>query len=143
MKFYSSVLVKVSRCFFDFANCYQLVCFSSSGVGQESDKNSLLPPGTAGTLSPKSLRCLLFNARSLCNKLRDLTACLTSEMFELIFVTESWLHTDIPNSVLVHDSISLFIAAIDALLEAVQPFLFIVKSKVYVFVSQISLMIWK
>jgi len=42
----------------------------------------------------------MFNARSLCNKLPELQHVLYSNNFGIVCVTESWLHTDIPDSLL-------------------------------------------
>ena len=40
----------------------------------------------------------MFNARSICNKFPDLYALLSCNMYDLIFVTETWTHADIPDS---------------------------------------------
>ena len=41
--------------------------------------------------SPKNLRCLLLNARSLRNKVLDLQALLLEDYFPVIAITETWL----------------------------------------------------
>ena len=41
--------------------------------------------------SPKNLRCLLLNARSLRNKVLDLKALLREDYFPVISITETWL----------------------------------------------------
>ena len=41
--------------------------------------------------SPKNLRCLLLNARSLRNKVLDLQALLLEDYFLVIAITETWL----------------------------------------------------
>ena len=47
------------------------------------------------------LRCKLFNARSLRNKLDNLSCLLQSAAFDLIFTTESWLRNDLPDSIVL------------------------------------------
>jgi len=49
------------------------------------------------------LRCTLFNARSLLNKLPDLHSVLYSGNYDCVFVTESWLNTDITDGFLDPD----------------------------------------
>ena len=44
------------------------------------------------------------NARSLCNKLIDLNILLLASDFDLIFVTETWLHSAITDSLLLSKS---------------------------------------
>ena len=51
------------------------------------------------------LRCKLFNARSLCNKLPSLHLLLHSYEFDIIFITESWLNCDLPDSLLLSSSL--------------------------------------
>ena len=41
--------------------------------------------------SPKNLRCVLLNARSLRNKVLDLQALLLEDYFPMIAITETWL----------------------------------------------------
>ena len=50
------------------------------------------------------LRCKLFNARSLCNKLSNLHLLLHSYDFDIIFITESWLNGDLSDSLLLSGS---------------------------------------
>ena len=50
------------------------------------------------------MRCKLFNAQSLCNKLNDLNILLLASDFDLIFVIETWLHSDINDSLLLSNS---------------------------------------
>ena len=50
------------------------------------------------------LRCKLFNARSLCNKLSNLHLLLHSNDFDIIFFTESWLNGDLSDSLLLSGS---------------------------------------
>ena len=45
-----------------------------------------------------NVACLMFNARSLCNKLVELHYLLYSSKFDILLVTESWLHAGITNS---------------------------------------------
>ena len=47
------------------------------------------------------MSCKLFNARSLCNKLTTLYMLLNSAKYDIIFVTETWLHSDFPDSLLL------------------------------------------
>ena len=50
------------------------------------------------------LRCKLFNARSLKNKLDNLSCLLQSSDFDVIFVTESLLRHDFPDSLLLSNT---------------------------------------
>ena len=50
------------------------------------------------------LRCKLFNARSLKNKLDNLSGLLQSSDFDVIFVTESLLRHDFPDSLLLSNT---------------------------------------
>ena len=47
-----------------------------------------------------NVACLMFNARSLCNKLVELHYLLYSSKFDILLVTESWLHAGITNGLL-------------------------------------------
>ena len=47
-----------------------------------------------------NVACLMFNARSLCNKLVELHYLLYSSKFDILLVTESWLHPGITNGLL-------------------------------------------
>lgn len=49
------------------------------------------------------IKCILFNARSIVNKLSDLYILLNNYYYDFIFFTESWLTANIPNSLLVQD----------------------------------------
>ena len=44
------------------------------------------------------LKCLVFNARSICANLTDFYHVLNSGEFDIILVTETWLKEAIPNS---------------------------------------------
>ena len=46
------------------------------------------------------IRCCLLYARSLCNKLADLYCLLYTDRIDILFVTESWLHSSIPDGLL-------------------------------------------
>ena len=46
------------------------------------------------------LRSLLFNARSIVNKLSELHHLLYNVGYDLLLITETWLHSDIPSSLL-------------------------------------------
>ena len=50
------------------------------------------------------MKCKLFNARSLRNKLDNLQLLLTAAEYDVIFVTETWLREDIPDALLVQGS---------------------------------------
>ena len=50
------------------------------------------------------VRSLLFNARSVCNKIPDLHTLLFAETYEFIFITETWMNIDIPDSMLILNS---------------------------------------
>jgi len=52
-------------------------------------------------LSKTSLECILFNSRSIVNKLTDLHKILSDYSFDIIFITESWTNDSIPNSMIV------------------------------------------
>ena len=52
----------------------------------------------------KHLKCLYFNARSICNKLKDFYILLKSERHDIIFVSETWLTGKIANSEIVQNS---------------------------------------
>ena len=47
-----------------------------------------------------SLRCCLFNARSIVNKLSELHQILYVDNYDTVFVTETWLHEEICNGML-------------------------------------------
>ena len=47
------------------------------------------------------LICLLFNARSICNKVHELYQILCESKYDFIFITESWLNENITNSFLL------------------------------------------
>ena len=59
------------------------------------------------------LRCKLFNARSLCNKLSNLHLLLHSYDFDIIFITESWLNGDLSDSLLLSGSSYYILRKID------------------------------
>ena len=50
------------------------------------------------------IKCKLFNARSLYNKIDLLSVLLLPNDFDLIFVTESWLHSSVPDGLLLSNS---------------------------------------
>lgn len=57
------------------------------------------------------LKCYLFNARSLNNKLDSLKFLLQIQIYDIIFVTETWLNPKIPDALLLagsNDSYSIF-----------------------------------
>jgi len=47
---------------------------------------------------------ILYNAQSLVNKLCELHHILYHDKFDLVFVTETWLHADIPSGLLDPES---------------------------------------
>ena len=47
-----------------------------------------------------ALKCTLFNARSLMNKLSALHTLLDTHSYDCIFITESWLYPEVPNGLL-------------------------------------------
>ena len=52
-----------------------------------------------------NLSCtILFNARSISNKLPELHALLSSMKYDIVFITESWLNPNIPDSVVLFHS---------------------------------------
>ena len=46
------------------------------------------------------LKCTLINARSICNKLPELYYLLYANDYDILLFTESWLNTNIPDSLL-------------------------------------------
>ena len=50
------------------------------------------------------IKSKLFNARSLYNKIDLLSVLLLPNDFDLIFVTESWLHSSVPDGLLLSNS---------------------------------------
>ena len=46
------------------------------------------------------LNCILINARSLKNKINEFRALLFSELYDFIFVTESWLNDTVSDGIL-------------------------------------------
>ncbi len=46
------------------------------------------------------LKCIYFNARSLCNKLPNLDWVLSNENYDLIAITETWLGPNVPDSLI-------------------------------------------
>jgi len=54
-----------------------------------------IKPETASNVA-----CVMFNARSLCNKLVELHYLLYLSKFDILLITESWLHEGITNDLL-------------------------------------------
>jgi len=54
-----------------------------------------IKPETASNVA-----CVMFNARSLCNKLVELHYLLYLSKFDILLITESWLHEGITNGLL-------------------------------------------
>jgi hypothetical protein len=50
-----------------------------------------------------SIECILFNSRSLLNKLDSLSSLLLSKKYSLIAVTETWLSSKVRDSTLISD----------------------------------------
>jgi len=50
--------------------------------------------------APCMIKCVLLNARSICNKLPELYQLLYGEMYDVILITESWLNSNIGNSLI-------------------------------------------
>ena len=72
----------------------------STGGTAASGKGS-----TESTQIMRLLRCKLFNAHSLCNKLAVFHMLLNSSEYNIIFVTESWPRSDFSDSLLLPNSI--------------------------------------
>ena len=51
-------------------------------------------------MSSTALNCLVFNARSICANLCDFHHILDSSEFDIIFITETWLKTAVPDSII-------------------------------------------
>ena len=49
------------------------------------------------------LKCKMFNARSLCNKMNELKTFVNYEKPDLLFITETWLNSFTPDSLIVHE----------------------------------------
>ena len=69
---------------------------SSAGVTRDNNQGYEASTGI--------LRCKLFNASSLMNKLDNLSRVLQSSHFDVIFVTESWLRHDFPDALLLSNT---------------------------------------
>ena len=50
----------------------------------------------------KSLRCYLFNSRSICNKLSAINYVLKTESFDIIFICETWLNESILDTEIIY-----------------------------------------
>ena len=50
------------------------------------------------------MKCIVFNARSVCNKLLELHYLLYGHDYDVILTTETWLNAKVPNSILDPDS---------------------------------------
>jgi hypothetical protein len=48
------------------------------------------------------LSCVLFNARSLNSKLQELNSLFHSEQFDILCITESWLHVSVDDSIILN-----------------------------------------
>ena len=48
------------------------------------------------------MSCVLFNARSLNSKLQELNSLLHSEQFDILCITESWLHVSVDDSIILN-----------------------------------------
>lgn len=59
---------------------------------------------TGHGVPPTALKCFLFNARSLANKLHHLHLFLSSYEPDLLFVTETWFSSEISDSEVSADS---------------------------------------
>ena len=55
---------------------------------------------TTADLSQGLLHCIMFNARSLKNKLPDFYEIICNNSYNCIFITETWLNDNLPNSLL-------------------------------------------
>ncbi len=49
----------------------------------------------------KTLKCILFNSRSICNKIGQLHYLLNQSTYDIIFVTETWLNNFVADSLLL------------------------------------------
>jgi hypothetical protein len=57
-------------------------------------------------LSQQTIKCVLLNARSVCNKLQELYHLLYGEtVYDIIIITESWLNCKFPNSLIEPDGL--------------------------------------
>ena len=56
-------------------------------------------------LTTGHFRCCLFNAQSVVNKLRELHHILYANNYDIVFITESWLHADIGMGLLDPESV--------------------------------------
>ena len=70
-------------------SAFKIIC-SGDVETNPGDETANISSSNAGS-SPKNLRCLLLNARSLRNKVLDLQALLLEDYFPVIAITETWL----------------------------------------------------
>lgn len=54
-------------------------------------------------VNPELLNCALYNARSIVNKIDNLLHEIDSHNLDCVFITESWLDSTIPDSLIVRD----------------------------------------
>ena len=66
-------------------------------------EGSMTGPATAD-LTQGLLHCIMFNARSLKNKLADFYEIIYNNSYNCIFITETWLNDNLPNSLLDPES---------------------------------------
>jgi hypothetical protein len=69
-----------------------------------SSPPSAVDTPSGSSLQPDLLSCVLFNARSLNNKLQELNSLLLSEQFDVLCITESWLHVSTDDSTILNGS---------------------------------------
>ena len=73
----------------------------SYGSADQSTGPSFTQPSTTTTFANSTLlKCYYFNSRSITNKLDSLLVMLDSHLYDVIFITETWLSTNIPDSML-------------------------------------------
>jgi len=111
-----SCITKITSSAVDNIGCTTAtVSYSSTGgdgIAANPTDCSTLPFLNIKPVIASHVSCLMFNARSLCNKLVKLHYLLYSSKFDILLITESWLHAGIANGLLDPEKSSQFYASI-------------------------------
>ena len=73
-----------------------------------TEDESLSPSLSPLSSSSLTFNCLSFNARSLVNKLADLKCILDNESPDCVFVSETWLHSSLPDNLLCSSDYNVY-----------------------------------
>ena len=79
------------------------------GTSWSTGDDSLSPSLSSFSSSSFIFNLLTFNARSLVNKLAYLKCLLHNESPDFVFVSETWLHSNLPDNLLCSSDYNLFI----------------------------------